>query len=175
MARKTQKVTSDFLQELDIELGKKKVIKIDTIKGKAEVEVSLYFDEIKVNKIVADLTELITPLLSSDSITADDLANPISLMPVLILREFTDLPLPLDNDLALISAVNDSLIKHGIARQVFEHMNQKEVKKLDKFVSEHFKNMPKFQRVFQELYTKYFLQNTEREMKKENDNIQEFE
>lgn len=172
MTRK-QKVTSEFLVQLDQELLQTKTIQINTIKGKADVEINLYFDEQKINKITNDLMELVTPLLSSEEITVDDLVSPITLLPALILREFSDLPLPSENNLALIAAVNESLDKQGIARQVFEKFNQNEVKKLNKLITQGFKNKPKFQQMYQELYAKFTLQQQDMEEVEVNDQVQQ--
>lgn len=161
---KAQSITSDFLDEIVSEFESKKTIKVDTPKGKVDVQIYKYFSEDKINKLITDLTDLMTPLLGSDDINVDDLASPIGFMPVLILREFTDLPIPEENDLTLISAVSEKLVKTGIARQTFDQMNQHELKKLGKIVSEGFKNMPKFQRAYQELFVKYNLQQSKEEV-----------
>lgn len=163
MASKKHKITSEFLQELNSELEKRKVVTIDTFKGKAEVEVDVYLDEVKINKIIDDLTILISPLLATEAITEEDLTSPVAMLPVLILREFTNLPIPNENDLALISAVNETLIRTGIARQIFEKLNQYELQKLYDLVSIGFKNKPKFLRVYQEMAGKYSLQQLKHE------------
>lgn len=158
MAQRKQKVTHDFITELDSELDKKKTIFIDTIKGKAEVEINVYFDESKINHVITSLVELITSLLASEEISTEDLASPVILLPALILREFTDLPIPKENDLALMTAVNENLQRHGIARQVFDKFSVKELKKVSKLVEGAFKNIPKVQGTYHELYSKYAIQ-----------------
>ncbi|MGG1664533.1 hypothetical protein [Brevibacillus sp. NRS-1366] len=175
MASKKHKITSKFLDQLDKELEKKRVIHIETVKGTAEITIDEYFGELKIKKIISDLMEAMKPLLESEDITPDDLVTPAALLPVFIMREFTDLPIPQENDLAILSAVSERLDNHGFVRQVFTQLNQVEIDKLNKIVGDSFKNLPQIQRMIQELYAKFYLQQMTKEEVEEVGDIQESE
>lgn len=160
---KSSKVTNKLLQQLDSLDNKKKKVYITTKLGEHEVLLSEYFGEKSINKVVSDLLEVITPLLQSEEIKPEDLVSPITLIPILTLREFTDLPIPKENDLAVLTAVSDRLINHGIVRQVYPQFDQFEVQKLGELIGESFKNLPQIQRTMQEMYAKLYLQEASKE------------
>lgn len=157
------KLTKKTLAQLDKQLEKRKKIHIDTSLGTFEVLINEIFSEIKIKKISNDIMELIKPLLESPDIHEEDLVAPVALIPILALREFTDLPIPKENDLATLAAVTEQLDAHGINRQVFSQFSVYEIDKLNKLVGNALSELPRFQQLVQELYMKYAIQQTNKQ------------
>ena len=167
------KITNKLLDRLDKQLEKRKKIHVETSLGTYEVLINEIFSELKIKKIVSDVLTIMKPLLESNEIKVEDLVAPTALLPILTLREFTDLPIPQENDLATLSAVSERLDDHGFFRQVLPQFNQYEIKKLNDIIGNAFKNVTQVQNMIQELYAKFAIQEMSKEEVESDATVQE--
>lgn len=125
MARK--KLTASSLNKLNSSLNQQTTI---TVCGDYEIQIDTIFRESKIQKLVIDYLTILQNLHKLEKVTEETIINSISLVNVLIIKYFSNAPIPDIDDLGKLIQVSDTLLDLGITKNCFEHFPQSEIDKV---------------------------------------------
>ena len=138
-SKKPKQLTAAELSKLNSALDGQKAIYI--LGNKYEVLIDTHFRESKLNKVAMKYLSIIQSLQHREEIDDETIANTLSLLHPLILKEFTNLPLSEIDTIEDLIKVQTALLDTGILVEVFNALPEKEVKKLTDKVDQLSKNI----------------------------------
>lgn len=137
--KKTKQLTAADLSQLNSALDGQKAIHI--LDNKYEVLIDTHFRESKLNNVAMKYITIIQSLTQRKDIDDETIANTISLLHPLILKEFTNLPLDEMNTIEDLIKVQNALLDTGILAEVFDHIPESEKKKVSDKVEQMSKDI----------------------------------
>ncbi|KAF6630497.1 hypothetical protein H6F38_13765 [Paenibacillus sp. EKM208P] len=139
-----KKLTVSELNKLSKELGQTQTYPI--LDGQFEVTIKQNFKESSINNIFTGLIEVVEGIEKSQltELTFSQIASQIG--STLMLREFTDLPIPNKNDFQTLIKVYENLLNTNIFVEVANKLPEVEVKKLEKRFKEIADNFAEIER-----------------------------
>ncbi|MDP9675170.1 hypothetical protein J2W97_001153 [Paenibacillus jamilae] len=140
----TKKLTVSELNKLSKELEQTQTYPI--LDGQFEVTVKQNFKESSINNIFTGLIEVVQGIEKAQltELTFSQIASQIG--STLMLREFTDLPIPNKNDFQTLIKVYENLLNTNIFVEVANKLPEVEVKKLEKRFKEIADNFAEIER-----------------------------
>ncbi|KZE65168.1 hypothetical protein AV545_04390 [Paenibacillus jamilae] len=140
----SKKLTATELNKLSKELEQTQTYPI--LDGQFEVTVKQNFKESSINNIFTGLIEVVQGIEKSQltELTFSQIASQIG--STLMLREFTDLPIPNKNDFQTLIKVYENLLNTNIFVEVANKLPEVEVKKLEKRFKEIADNFAEIER-----------------------------
>ncbi|MEC4565335.1 hypothetical protein L8C07_05210 [Paenibacillus sp. CMAA1739] len=140
----TKKLTVSELNKLSKELEQTQTYPI--LDGQFEVTIKQNFKESSINNIFTGLIEIVQGIESSQltELTFSQIASQIG--STLMLREFTDLPIPNKNDFHTLIKVYENLLNTNIFVEVANKLPEIQVKKLEKRFKEIADNFAEIER-----------------------------
>ncbi|MET3209905.1 UNVERIFIED_CONTAM: hypothetical protein ABIC26_002853 [Paenibacillus sp. PvR008] len=140
----TKKITATELNKLSKELEQTKTHPI--LDGQFEVTIKQNFKESSINNIFTGLIEVVQGIEKSQltELTFSQIASQIG--STLMLREFTDLPIPNKNDFQTLIKVYENLLNTNIFVEVVNKLPEIQVKKLEKRFKEIADNFAEIER-----------------------------
>ncbi|KAF6620435.1 hypothetical protein HFE03_07210 [Paenibacillus sp. EKM102P] len=140
----TKKLTVSELNKLSKELEQTQTYPI--LNGQFEVAIKQNFKESSINNIFTGLIEVVQGIEKSQltELTFSQIASQIG--STLMLREFTDLPIPNKNDFQTLIKVYENLLNTNIFVEVANKLPEIEVKKLEKRFKEIADNFAEIER-----------------------------
>lgn len=123
----SKKLTASSLNKLNSSLNQQKTI---TVCGDYEIQIDTIFRESKIQKLLIDYLTILQNLRKLDNVTDKTIINSISLVNTLIIRYFSNAPIPDIDNLVKLIQVSDALLDLGIMKSCFEHFPQSEIEKV---------------------------------------------
>ncbi|RPK23977.1 hypothetical protein [Paenibacillus xylanexedens] len=133
MANKITLETIDNLKEIK----QTKDIQITDVHGNTyDVQLDTFFYESKVEKIASDYLELLIELNKMTDVDNEKVRQTFKLIYVMVLREFTDIPIPTKANINDLIGLSVSLGDSGITNEVMKSIPNKEFRKIEKKLKE---------------------------------------
>ncbi|WP_145921928.1 hypothetical protein [Paenibacillus sp. O199] len=130
------KITLETLENLK-EIKQKKDIQVIDVHGNTyDVQLDTFFYESKVEKIASDYLELLIELNKMTDVDNDMVRQTFKLIYVMVLREFTDIPIPPKTTITELMGLSVSLGDSGITNEVMKSIPNKEFRKIEKKLKE---------------------------------------
>ncbi|MNK45801.1 hypothetical protein D3C87_645720 [compost metagenome] len=114
-----KKLTLTELNKLDAQNNKKE--KVSILDGKYEVTINKIFKDSDIEEVLLIYSTLLQNLNGASVV---ELKNTYSLLITLILRQFTDLPIPTSNDIDELVKVSKVLLDNNITAEVYSALPQ---------------------------------------------------
>lgn len=134
-----KKLTVTGLKKADSKLNERKKIMIHD--NEYEVIIHTVFRESLIEKTVFAYLTLLHDLKSRSEVDDELIRGTLALLYTLILREFSNLPIPKENQLDELVSVSKSLLDTGIMKEVFDAYPKEELAKIDKKLTDVSNNM----------------------------------
>jgi hypothetical protein len=113
---KSKKLTLSNISKLNSELNERKVIRVC---GDYEVQIDIKFRRTKIQKVILDYFTILQDLKKRENINDETIVHTTSLLYALIIRYFSDIPLPDIDDVEKLIQVSNSLLDLGIMEELF--------------------------------------------------------
>ncbi|MDY8023379.1 hypothetical protein [Paenibacillus polymyxa] len=125
-----KKLTATDLNKLSKGINKTKTHPI--LDGQFEVVIDQHFKDSSINNIFTGLVEVIKGILPSEltELTFSRIAQHIGM--TLMLREFTDLPIPNKNEFQTLIKVYENLLNTNIFVEVMNKLPEDQIRKVEK-------------------------------------------
>ncbi|KAF6626942.1 hypothetical protein H6F38_23070 [Paenibacillus sp. EKM208P] len=126
----TKKLTASELNKLNNKFNEKKAISI--LNGQFEVTIFQQFKDTSINNIFTGLIEVVKGIDDKQltELMFSQIAEQIGL--TLMLREFTDLPIPNKNDFQTLIKVYENLLNANIFVEVMNELPESQIRKVEK-------------------------------------------
>jgi|GEM_PF-3068428 len=124
----TKKLTAAELNKLSSKFNELK--KVHILDGQYEVSIYTSFRESLIENVVMTYIGLLEDLKKSENVTNETIKNTVVLLDTLILREFTDLPIPKKNDIPNLIKFTHNLLDNGILVEVYNHIPKDQIEKV---------------------------------------------
>ncbi|MNW28327.1 hypothetical protein D3C74_51510 [compost metagenome] len=132
------RLTATELNKLGSGLEEKQTIQV---LGKYDVTIHTKLRNTGIQRVLSVYLELLQGLKAANKLDDEMIAGTLNVLYTLILREFTDLPLPKKNDLTPLLRATSNLIDTGIMEEVFQHIPDSELMKVKDQMSKVQSNM----------------------------------
>ncbi|QSF43267.1 hypothetical protein [Paenibacillus tianjinensis] len=105
--------------------------------GEYEVDIDLEFRPSEIDDLILTYSTAIEELKRLTNATDIQIKDTVSLLPTLVLRSFTNLPIPKNyKDIASLIIISKNLYDDGIIEEVYSHFPVDQLKKIeDKIIS----------------------------------------
>lgn len=129
-----KKLTKTRLNKLESELNERSTILV--YQNQFSVNVYKVFRESIIEKVISAYVDILEQIQKEADVQGDMIKGSIILFHTLILREFTDLPIPKTDDVESLITVSNTLLDTGIIEEVFNAIPVEEMNKIeDKLIS----------------------------------------
>lgn len=136
----TKKLTTASLNKLDSKFNEKK--KIYILDGEYEVDININFRPSDIDELVMTYISALEELKSLTNVDDIQIKDTLSLLPVLILRSFTNLPIPKKNaDIASLIIISKTLYDNQFIEEVYPHFPEDQIKKVNEKINSFGKNI----------------------------------
>jgi len=125
----TKKLTATALKKLDNQLSSHKEILV--YDNQFTVKINETFRESKIEAVTMTYMSILQELKARTEMDDLLIQGTIGLLSTLILREFTDLPIPQTNTIEELIKVSKVLLDTGIMKEVFDGMDKEELGKIE--------------------------------------------
>lgn len=136
-----KKLTAAELNKLSSKFNELK--KVFILDGQYEVSIHTNFRESLIENVVMNYIEILEELKKSENVTNETVKNTVVLLDTLILREFTDLPIPKKNDIPNLIKFTHNLLDNGILVEVYNHIPKDQIEKVKTKLEQVSKGMGK--------------------------------
>ncbi|SCY71835.1 hypothetical protein SAMN05720606_10878 [Paenibacillus polysaccharolyticus] len=126
---KTKKLTATALNTLDAKNNKRK--KIYVTEQHYEVQIHTFFRKSLIDNVNTNYLSIIDQLRQKTDVTDQLIKDTVGLYNTLLLKEFTDLPIPKKLDVEKLIKVTNMLLDNGIMEEVLTQFPEQELKKLE--------------------------------------------
>ncbi|MDP9698884.1 hypothetical protein J2T16_001781 [Paenibacillus intestini] len=126
---KTKKLTATALNTLDAKNNKRK--KIYVTDQRYEVQIHTFFRKSLIDNVNTNYLSIIDQLRQKTDVTDQLIKDTVGLYNTLLLKEFTDLPIPKKLDVEKLIKVTNMLLDNGIMEEVLTQFPEQELKKLE--------------------------------------------
>lgn len=135
-----KKLTLTELNKLSKKFNEKK--KIYILNNEYEVNIDVNFRPSDIDDLVLVYVAALEELKSLNKTDDIQIKDTVSLLPTLILRSFTNLPIPKENtDIASLIIISKNLYNEGIIEEVYSHFLDSEIKKVNDKINAFGKNI----------------------------------
>lgn len=127
----TKKLTTAELNKLSLKFNERK--KVSICNDEYEVTIHTNFRETKIDSVVMEYLSYIQNLKSVQELDYNLIKDTFSLLFTLVLREFTDLPIPKSKEIKNISnliKVTHNLMDLGIFHETLNHIPEDQIAKV---------------------------------------------
>ncbi|WP_068620015.1 hypothetical protein [Paenibacillus tuaregi] len=124
-----KKLTAAGLNKLSSKLNSR--TKISVLNDKYEVEVHTHFRESLIDNVVIDYIQLLQDLKATVEPETELVKDTVVLLNVLILREFTNLPIPRKARPTDLIKLANNLLDLGIMGEVFPYFQPEQMRKIE--------------------------------------------
>lgn len=136
----TKKLTLAELNKLGKKFNEKK--KIYILNNEYEVDIDVKFRPSDIDDLVLVYVAAIEELRTLNKADDIQIKDTVSLLPTLILRSFTNLPIPKKNtDIASLIVISKNLYNEGIIEEVYSHFPESEINKVNEKINAFGKNI----------------------------------
>lgn len=135
---KQKKLTLSVINKANSALNELKVVRV---LGDYEVRINTKFRKTLIRNVLISYFTILQDLKGRDNVTEETIMNSISLLNTLILREFSDVPIPSINNVEELIEVSNALLDTGILEEVFIHFPQEELNNLSEELKKASKNI----------------------------------
>ncbi|WP_431785782.1 hypothetical protein [Paenibacillus lactis] len=125
----SKKLTVSALNKLESQLNTQRVIQI--LGDQYEVKIKTIFRESQIQSVVTNYLTLLQDLKSRTEVDEALIQGTIGLLNTMILREFTDLPIPKGNKIEELVKVSKTLLDSGIMKETFDKLDKDELAKIE--------------------------------------------
>lgn len=124
------KLTTAKINKINKELDQKR--KIYILQDHDEVNISVIFKDTTVDKLILDYLSVLETVSKSSELTDDMIRGTIGVLNLLILREFSDVPMipKTTNDIQKLIDVTYVLYNTGILEAVMDQFDPEQIKKV---------------------------------------------
>ncbi|QWU13405.1 hypothetical protein SAMN04487895_10371 [Paenibacillus sophorae] len=123
-----KKLTSSILNKINSKYEERK--KIYILNGEYEVQIHKYFKDALIDKVAIQYIKFLQELKTKKNIDDEIIKDTIVLLDTLILREFTDLPIPKKNNVSSLIKVTHDLLNSGVYVEVMNQISDTEIKQV---------------------------------------------
>ncbi|MCM3289908.1 MULTISPECIES: hypothetical protein [Paenibacillus] len=134
-----KKLTVTGLKKAESKFNERKKIMVHD--NEYEVTIHTVFRESLIEKTVFAYLTLLHDLKSRSEVDDELIRGTLALLYTLILREFSNLPIPKENQIEELVTVSKSLLDTGIMKEVFDAYPKEELAKIDKKLTDVSNNM----------------------------------
>ena len=144
--KKVKQLTLATLNKLDSKLNEKKSVYINIGGDDYEVIIDKHFRKSTIHLLILNYLNILQDLKSKQEVTFETLMDTNKLLNTLIVKYFTNIPLPEITNIEGLIAVSNTLLDLGIMEALFnEHFDKNEIEKLVDEVNKVAKNIGKLQ------------------------------
>jgi hypothetical protein len=135
-----KKLTLSELNKLGEKFNERK--KIYILGGEYEVDINTNFMLSEIDDLVMVYVAAIEELKTLNKVDEIQIKDTLSLLPTLILRSFTSLPIPKQNtDIASLIIISKNLYNNGIIDEVYSHFPEEQIRKVNDKINAFGKNI----------------------------------
>lgn len=128
-SNKSKKLTANALSTLDAKNNQRKTIYVTD--HQYEVQIHTFFRQSLMDNVNMNYVSLIDQLRQKTDVTDQVIKDTVGLYNTLLLKEFSNLPIPKKLDVEKLIKVTHMLLDNGIMEQVLEQFPDQELKKLE--------------------------------------------
>ncbi|MEI7025778.1 hypothetical protein [Paenibacillus sp. y28] len=121
---KSTKLTAAAIQKENSVLNEEKLIRI---LDKYDVKIQLHFRKSQIRRVMVQYFSVLQELKRNEEVTDETIAASLSLLYALILKEFTDVPIPAIKNIEHLIKVTDMLLDTGIMEEVYDHFPKEQL------------------------------------------------
>lgn len=126
---KTKKLTAAALSTLDAKNNQRKTIYVTD--QQYEVQIHTFFRKSLIDNVNTNYLSLIDQLRQKTDVTDQVIKDTVGLYNTLLLKEFSDLPIPRKLDVEKLIKVTNMLLDNGIMEEVLTQFPDLELRKLE--------------------------------------------
>ncbi|MNO70676.1 hypothetical protein D3C76_615690 [compost metagenome] len=124
-----KKLTASGLKSLESNLNERKTIFV--YGGQFAVTISVVFRESMIENVLKAYLSILNELQEHGESDEDLIRGSLGIFNTLVLREFTDLPIPKSNDLNRLITVTNTLLDTGIMKEVYDAISPQQLLKIE--------------------------------------------
>ncbi|SDE82595.1 hypothetical protein SAMN04488542_102277 [Fontibacillus panacisegetis] len=124
-----KKLTASGLKSLESNLNERKTIFV--YGGQFAVTISVVFRESMIENVLKAYLSILNELQEHGEGDEDLIRGSLGIFNTLVLREFTDLPIPKSNDLNRLITVTNTLLDTGIMKEVYDAISPQQLLKIE--------------------------------------------
>lgn len=97
-----------------------------------QVKIHSHFRDSFIEKVIMDYTSVLDQIYKQGTeIQTDSIRGSFAVFHTLILREFTDLPIPKTNELSILITVSRTLLDTGIMKEIYNAIPTEQLNKIE--------------------------------------------